>query len=312
MDPSTLLDSLSALVLGLAAILAAHRLERVHRHRFLGDYVMFLVLSALWGFALWIVPALLSASGPAAGASGLRGFPMVSKWFGFPFHLLQLYFLVLLLSGLLERPVSNLFRRAYLGGAAGALVVLFVALVDMLRGGNKDVFDALHAWITRAYLALQALIFAWAGLRARQARGPDRRRAVGGFALLYLAGFGAYYLLTSWATRSVVASAWIFAAYHWPPLAWLALALRRGWIVAPPAASPEAVSAWLGPFDLTEREQEIVGRLLDGQSNRQIADELFLSHQTVKNYVSRVYRKLNVSSRVELIVALRRAQDGTS
>ena len=112
-------------------------------------------------------------------------------------------------------------------------------------------------------------------------------------------------------TRSVVASVWIFAACHWPPLIALALGLRRGRIVAPAAASPETASAWLDRLDLTERERDIVGRLLDGQSNRRMADELFLLHQTVKKYVSRVYRKLNVSSRVTLIVALRKAQDRT-
>ena len=202
MDPGILLSSLGALLLGLAAILVAYRLEKSHRHPFLAHYVMFLVLSAAWGFALWIVPALLSAFGPAAGRSGFHGLPLVSKWFGFPFHLLQLYFLVLLLSGLLEQPVSRVFRRVYLAASAGVLVVLFVALLDMLRGGNKDVFDALHAWTTRAYLAFQALIFAWAGLRARGARGVDRQRAIGCFALLYLAGFGTYYALTSWVTST--------------------------------------------------------------------------------------------------------------
>ena len=92
----------------------------------------------------------------------------------------------------------------------------------------------------------------------------------------------------------------------------LALGLRQGFAAASATASPKALSAWLDRFGLTDRERDIVTRLIDGQSNRRMADELFLSHQTVKNYVSRIYRKLDVSSRVELIVALRKADESAA
>ncbi len=54
-------------------------------------------------------------------------------------------------------------------------------------------------------------------------------------------------------------------------------------------------------WDLTEREAEIVIRISKGHSNAVIAEELDISEQTVKNHIAHVYRKLNVSNRVELI-----------
>jgi DNA-binding CsgD family transcriptional regulator len=41
-------------------------------------------------------------------------------------------------------------------------------------------------------------------------------------------------------------------------------------------------------------------RVADGLSDRQIADRLWLSPHTVRQYVKRIYRKLDVDSRVAL------------
>ena len=52
-------------------------------------------------------------------------------------------------------------------------------------------------------------------------------------------------------------------------------------------------------FDLTNREMEILGRLVQGDSNRQIARALFISDRTVAVHVSRILDKLGVRSRTE-------------
>ena len=56
---------------------------------------------------------------------------------------------------------------------------------------------------------------------------------------------------------------------------------------------------------LTEREQQILRLVADGLSNREIADQLFLSRYTVESHVKRIYRKLAVSSRTSAVRAAR-------
>jgi RNA polymerase sigma factor (sigma-70 family) len=51
---------------------------------------------------------------------------------------------------------------------------------------------------------------------------------------------------------------------------------------------------------LTPREREIALLVIDGRTDRQIAQRLYLSPHTVSQYVKRIYRKLDVPSRVAL------------
>lgn len=57
--------------------------------------------------------------------------------------------------------------------------------------------------------------------------------------------------------------------------------------------------------DLTEREREIASLLAEGLTNRQIADRLYISEGTVKNYISAIYDKTGIHDRVKLVVALK-------
>jgi DNA-binding NarL/FixJ family response regulator len=55
-----------------------------------------------------------------------------------------------------------------------------------------------------------------------------------------------------------------------------------------------------GALLLTRREQDVVGLVEEGLTNRQIAQELKLSEHTVRNNLFRIFDKLGISTRVEL------------
>ena len=62
---------------------------------------------------------------------------------------------------------------------------------------------------------------------------------------------------------------------------------------------------------LTPREREVALLVVDGRSDREIAERLYLSHHTVSQYVKRVYRKLDVASRVALTRLLLDVRDSS-
>lgn len=52
---------------------------------------------------------------------------------------------------------------------------------------------------------------------------------------------------------------------------------------------------------ISTREQQVIDLIVKGFSNKMIAAELFLSEQTVKAHLSKIFRKYNVSSRTKLM-----------
>lgn len=54
--------------------------------------------------------------------------------------------------------------------------------------------------------------------------------------------------------------------------------------------------------ELTEREKEVLYCLLEGLSNKEIADKLFISDKTVKIHLSKIFKKLNVKSRSQAVI----------
>ncbi len=53
---------------------------------------------------------------------------------------------------------------------------------------------------------------------------------------------------------------------------------------------------------LTPREEQVVALVAEGFGNRQIAEELNLSKNTIKKYLFRIFDKLGISNRVELVL----------
>lgn len=70
----------------------------------------------------------------------------------------------------------------------------------------------------------------------------------------------------------------------------------------------ESTRGYGAPYNLTSREFEVAKKVGEGLSNRDIADQLDLAEQTVKNLVSVVMRKLACKNRVQ--VALRLSREG--
>lgn len=93
---------------------------------------------------------------------------------------------------------------------------------------------------------------------------------------------------------------------------WAARALARGLSYATRMnrPSPEGkrkgieLQSRLERTPLTKREKEVVSLLVSGASTRQIADQTKLTVATVHTYLKRIYSKLGVHSRVELVARM--------
>jgi DNA-binding NarL/FixJ family response regulator len=90
-----------------------------------------------------------------------------------------------------------------------------------------------------------------------------------------------------------------------PAVAPSARAMLAGQLVVPLVLSQQ-----IAPRPLSHREKQILGLVVLGLTNREIADKLYLAESTVKTHLSSAFRKLDARSRSEAVARIQDPESG--
>jgi DNA-binding NarL/FixJ family response regulator len=104
------------------------------------------------------------------------------------------------------------------------------------------------------------------------------------------------------------AEGYLLKAIHPKDLAAGIRLVHHGGTLITQEIAKQLISQWIHPsekeekitksnFGLTDREIEVINELANGLTNREIARKFFLTEGTVKNYISNIYSKLDVTGR---------------
>ena len=64
---------------------------------------------------------------------------------------------------------------------------------------------------------------------------------------------------------------------------------------------PEIINSKHKKYDLSKRELDVLMLMMEGLTNKEMAERLFVSSNTIKTHISNIYLKLNVSRRTQAI-----------
>lgn len=79
----------------------------------------------------------------------------------------------------------------------------------------------------------------------------------------------------------------------------------RFYFAAPVNKTQKSLSPeFIKNFSITPREQEIILALLEGKSNKELAQALFVSEKTIETHLGNIYKKIGVKNRLELFSRL--------
>lgn len=297
------------LAIAIAAGWIAYQFIGTYRNDFHKNYFYYLL--TFYGFAiygLWaqiIVRALVAGRIAGTGMAGMIGHFLTVL--SLPFLFISWLMLVKMGYSLVNRVPGKNVIKIHLSLLAVAIALSWVAFYlmagEVVLPGNKMLYVAIAAILTGelAYL-LNFIYIVKKGYSKLSAPG---RNIVTRFVFLIFIG---------WVLRAACLS--FMPAGSWYPallmlvfflsgiLPLLYLKRHADSIFTPVFAgypSEEKKSLLFAKYEITKREREIVNKICEGKTNQQIADELFISLQTVKDHTHRIYTKIGIHSRLRLV-----------
>ena len=204
-------------------------------------------------------------------------------------------------------PVRSIYRYLYWGLITALLLsygALFLSLPDTWQKGLMRA----HSLLFDNVLLLEWIPLLVLAFRIRRLTSRVMRRAAQGLVALYLGRYAIILLALPFAllprTIRHAVAAGIFISFNLVPKLWI----RHFYTPPLPHADPVdrnvAMDRLCETYGISKREREILERILQGKTNREIEKELFISYHTVKNHVYNSFQKLGVKNRYELINAV--------
>lgn len=287
---------------GCLMVRRAYVLQSTYRSQYLHSYTYFL---ASWSaLVLFLIFQYILAPGYLPDGTW---FPLTRA--SSPLFIMVmavvLYFISAFLAELSGSPLTRLYQIVF--------VVIWIGLAAGFALMNEQLQDASGA-VTRTmslifFLLKSGSIYGWiliALLRLRKEEDLSKRRSLRIFILLFLAGLILFDLSVRIPYPAeleglddyFISACQILAPC--PSLIYLGYFLRRHAIDRPFQEPRSDLKTVLAPFGISARETEIVELILKGLSNKEIADRLCISVDTVKKHSYNSYKKLNVQNRVQL------------
>ncbi|MBU1100108.1 MAG: LuxR C-terminal-related transcriptional regulator [Bacteroidetes bacterium] len=301
--------NLFSLLIGGSAIAIIFKFARTNSSAYLNYYFLFLIFGVISGFCDWIVFnwVLLLVPGMSPAAADWV-YHIFWDLIGFPSALISVYFLIRTINHMLDINYSSLNKWITVSLVMVIVMLSYTSLYFRLQETESILSSFL--WMIFFYLLplVQLSYLAFTYYRSIKLR--NKNSPVGKFILILFFTFFFWYLLSLAPIKFGLWRHLIIFTYY------LALFLPTIYLyfffnsrnsesnpIISNIADPEDVFV---QYKFTNREKELVLLLLAGKSNKEISDGLYISIQTVKNYISKIYKRLGIKNRVELVNLIHR------
>jgi len=280
---------------GLYAILITYQLHKKYRLNYLSTYLYFQIFINVFGI-YGILGQVIAKKILQHQESSFQTIETIGHFFSFlgiPFLILAWYMFIRLCREIIEKKLSRTFNLSYF--FALTFVFLAYGTVIILLNLSKfrdEQFALFSSAIIFLYVIIEVLVLIIAIpqllLHAEKIKDEKKQKAVQTFAYLYLF-FGAIYLL-------------VFFSGNIPPVFFWRAYLKKHFI-APTLQKIASLimKQFLLEYKISRREEEVIQQLCEGKTNKEISEALFISLQTVKDHIYRIYQKTDVKNRVQLI-----------
>ncbi len=241
------------------------------------------------------------------------------------FHIAQLvgtllvfiyvFFLIVFLLDLFQNPVSKQFRRCYWLAAAIIFGAEFISEITDLYIFGAPLNNLINFIVNVGSKAFVAGFSVFVFLRAHNKKIVKYRKIGTHITAFYALLFFLFFIF--WITFSLdivprifsnLAISSLFLLFNLVPLIYMNPLLKM-YQVTDSSADQEIILKSLDQkYGITNREMEVIKLIARGNTNKEISGILYIALQTVKDHNRRIFRKLGVKNRVQLVNLIRNIQ----
>lgn len=300
-----LLGYFLALMVGMGAVFTSYQFYKTHRLpflRFMIRYVIFLNLALL----LYFIVTYLEINFPDSAFCDPK-----SVFFTIMFNLAIfiwvgcIHAFLGMIFGLKEKEIPSKIKNIFNLGLILVGILCVIGITTFMNTGS-------NIWSIYTYIGLMmaALMVFFTGaiylLRAKKiTQSSNQQKSIQTLGWFYFAAYVFFFsspLLTflSDPLKICILSAGVIAL-NLIPIVWLRRFFLKDYLQFSPGNNQELWNEVARKFQISQREREIMELILQGKSNKDIEEMLFISYNTVKNHLYNLYQKLGVNSRGQMV-----------
>jgi DNA-binding CsgD family transcriptional regulator len=282
---------------GVASVVIIFQAYFSRKHKFLLFYGISFSLGLLH-LALIKLPTLLNS--PLEPSVFMAKYiPAIST-----VPILALYFFLKAVDSVTDHGHFHRFRKYY---TAALFAVLAYLSFRSIVGRSVAVATSI-SWIQYNAIVVIQAIFCVVMIRRAAGSAKDKKTAIQSFGIYFLANILITMALNySWRYRVLDFQSYTNLYFTFAflidsaPLVFLRWFLKRYESRPFKQGEDSKVSdEFVQLFKISPREREIIDLICSGKTNKEIGDILFISHQTVKDHVYKIFRKTGVKNRISL------------
>lgn len=297
-----------SLVMAVVEILIAINLYRNHRIALFSSLFYYVLLMNIFSFYGYFQQGFAQLVFWDQELSILHqaSIQVVTTYLAIPFLIVGDFMFIRFFRFLIGRNVSRSFAWIFFSiqllifVSTGIILMAYAKMEAVPFYGLKGVFERVYLLID---VICMGIAFSQYFIYRKSAYHPEQLKASGVLTLLYfclILPSYAFYFVSHQKTVLYALGIIFIHTIDLPPLLFLRHFVKKQGSVYQISQNSFDVALLAKQVGLTKRETEIVTLICEGRSNREIAEQLFISLQTVKDHVYHVFQKTGVSNRVQL------------
>ncbi len=291
-----------ALIIGALAVFYSYQTHKTYKYPFLRPYMVFLIffnISVLADLtANYFYTNLAGDTEPSQYPLAIR----IIAIFAYFFYIVVTYTLIQVTLALKDKKTSSRIKLFFAAGTTIVMVIYGIGILILPQNTLLSRLIIVEIFIMTTILVLTYLFLVRLLVYSKKLQDPNRSKIIKAFGIFYVSGYTLFFALTAFPeSMRFISYLVLHLLFNLFPFLWIKQYLQKYWSVSPLEMDKVNLDEIYDRHGISQREREIAGLLMQGKSNKEIADSLYIAPNTVKNHIHSLFQKLQVRSRFQLM-----------